>query len=291
MATRLSDITGDLATGTERFRARVISPEVGAAYSMLALPGRQVAVTATNQPELILLTDGLTKLRHLDVRPSVGAGDKPIHFGTMAAHNGTLYVGVAWGNNVAVVAVNIRQWKVVATRKIPKAYAIFPNLCLTTDDLLAVVSTSHLSLLRRGDLTSVAEVAVDGQPVGLACAGRDIVVPDDVSGTLYRYDGKGRLLETIRYEGSGAANVLYDNGAVYGSDEETHKVFRCDLATKRCITSPTLKGTAATLARSGGLLFAALEVKREIAVLDPNTLAVRGHLPMPGGPRGFAVLS
>lgn len=291
MVTRLSDVRADLRTGTERFRARLVTAQVGAAYAMLALPGQRLAVNATNQPELVLLTDGLTRIKSLDLRPAVGAPrEQPFRMGAMSLHAGTLYVGVAWGNNVAVVAVDTARWQVTKTHALTGRVAMHPPTCMTGDGVLAVLTSGHLSLLRPDDLRSVAEVEIDGRPLGLACAGREVLSSDNHQGVVYRHDSTGRARGTLAWEGKGASVLHHAGGVLYGNDEETRKVFRCDLKANRCTTSAALTGHTDSLLRSGDLLFAAHDSERVITVLDADTFAVRGSLPIPGGPRAFALL-
>ena len=285
----LADVTN--AKGAEHtYRARVVSPVVGAPWTMVALPGRQLAVSATNQAELVLLTDGLTKLRTLDVRRALRIPeDTLISYGALAARDGTVYGAAAWRNSVAAFAVDVASWTVRASEPVEDK-AQFPHTCLTSTGVLAVLTTERLTLLSTPRLATVTSVRLDGSPIGLECAGSEVVVSDDLEPRVRRFDRQGRVTATLTYDGTGAAQTAYGDGVLYLSDEVRKTVVRCVLATSACRVSQPFDGRPYSLLRAGDALLMGMQTAKQLVVMDPATLAVRAMIPFPGMPRAFAII-
>lgn len=269
------------------FPANAASPVTGAAI-VTARVGDAVVVAATNQAQLVRLTRDFHQRDTLTVSDAIGSGDAILKYGSLVAIGGDdLAVTLAFDDKIAVLRVNVRTWRIVASKVYDDRFAGGPQACLRSDGLLAVVSTGHVDYLDPLTLERRRTATLDGTPSGAACLGRTVVVTNFDRGSGYLLDGTARVTGTFRYHGNGTSQVIAapSLGAVFLTEPVDGTVTRCAIPSGRCVTSGRIGEKPTDLVLVGTRLVVTLESDRRLAVLDARTLDLIGTAEVPDMPR------
>jgi hypothetical protein len=268
------------------FPASAASAVTGSAIAT-ARVGDAVVVAATDQAQLVRLTHDFRQRDVLTVSDAIGSGDATILYGSLVPLGGDdLAVTLAFGSKVAALRVNVKSWQIVASKVYDDRFAGAPQGCLGPSGL-AMVTTGHVDFLDPTTLERRRTATLDGAPVGAACLGKYVVVTSFDNGDIWLLDGDARVVAGFGYKGKGTTNIIAAPklGAVFLTEPDSGKVFRCSPRSGQCVSSGRIGQKPTDLALVGNYLVVAVENDHALAVVDARTLRLIGTASIPDTPR------
>lgn len=240
---------------------------------------------------LVRLRDGWQRAETLSIQQALDSGDSLLGIGTLVLRGSKVLVPVETAEGIWVVAVDLASWTVTAKVLLDGRYIGGPSACLASDGTLAVVWSRGVDLLDAETLRLKASLPLDDLVSGVACAEDRIWIPSAVAGRGTIVDTSGSVVGSFEWDGTGSTYVIYDRdlGAVLGTDQDAGAVFRCETRTGRCRTTSRVGAKPTDLLVVGSRVVVTLEVSTSIGVVEAESLAVVGTVPMPGRPRGLAL--